>query len=78
MAAVDEHISVAHDLAGLRVLLASRRRDLGLSQLAVDALAGLQPGYTGKLEAGAKGYGRVSLAATLKALGMGLAVVPTT
>ncbi len=68
--------AIAHNLAGLRALMSERRRALGLSQLDVDAIAGLQPGYTGKLETGAKGYGPASLAATLKALGVGIAVVP--
>lgn len=58
-----------------------RRIELGLSQLAVDELAGLPSGYQGKLEAmltnpgakNARGIGRESLPLVLGALGLELA-----
>jgi hypothetical protein len=65
-------IAVAYDLAGLRLLLAQRRRALGLTQLQVDEIAGLQGGYCGKLEIGLKGFGEMSLQAVLGALQAGL------
>lgn len=59
----------------------SRRIELGLSQLAVDARAGLPDGYTAKCEAmltnpnarNARGIGRESLPLLLGALGLELA-----
>ena len=53
----------------LRAALIRRRQQLGLSQRVVDDLAGLQPGYTGKLECGTRGYGN-ALVATIEALGL--------
>lgn len=60
----------------------ARRIELGLSQLAVDELAGLPSGYQGKLEAmlsnpnakNARGIGRDSLPLVLGALGLEIAV----
>ena len=62
-------------LADLRAAIAIRRKKLGLSQLALDDAAGLQSGYTGKLECGAKGFGDMSLAAVLAALGVELTLM---
>ena len=62
-------------LADLRTALAIRRKSLGLSQLALDDEAGLQSGYTGKLECGARGFGDMSLAAVLGALGVHLTLM---
>lgn len=60
----------------LRVTLAAIRKQNGMSQNDFDDRAGLQLGYTGKLECGMKHYGEMSLAATLRALGIGLVVIP--
>jgi len=65
--------------------LVARRHALGLSQLAVDDIAGLPSGYTGKIEASitnpkannARSIGKVSLPLILGALGVKLAVVAT-
>lgn len=54
----------------LRAALAARRKSLGLTQLAVDHLAGLQSGYTGKLEAQIKNFGPMSFDAILGTLGL--------
>lgn len=54
----------------LRKVLAARRRELGLTQLMVDDIAGVQQGYTGKIEAGVKCLGDMSFNAILGALGL--------
>jgi len=57
----------------------ARREELGLSQLELDDLAGLQDGYTGKIEAGpvrGRSFGEVSLPLILDALGVRLVLVP--
>ena len=56
-------------------LLAQRRVDLRISQRALDDAAGLQEGYTGKIECGTRHLGPVSLETLLAALGLRLAVV---
>lgn len=67
--------------------LIQRRQRLGLSQLAVDQLSGLQSGYTGKIERpngktrkGKKWGRRVTLGPIfdywIQSLGVGIAVVP--
>ncbi len=53
----------------LIAVLRARRMDLGLSHLDVDDLAGLQDGYTGKIECGTRGLSMQTLAALLGALG---------
>ena len=55
--------------------LRARRIELGLKHLEVDDLGGLQGGYTGKLECGAKNIGLKSLSGLLAALGAELALV---
>ena len=63
-------------IAGLRVrdyrqlaaAIAARRRQLGLRQLQVDELAGVQSGYTGKLECGDRHFGDLSLPMLLAGL----------
>lgn len=62
--------------------LRKRRVDLGLSQMTVDNMSGLQSGYTGKLEANprsdhARGLGRVSMPLLLSALGCAMVLVDT-
>lgn len=72
------------DYEGLVRAIRERRSALGLSQLALDDLAGLPSGYTGKIEAmltnpgakNARAIGRESLPLLLGALGIELAVVP--
>lgn len=64
--------------------LRARRIALGLSQIAVDAIAGLADGYTAKVEVvltnpgakNARSIGRESLPLLLGALGLVMAVVP--
>lgn len=68
-------VGVAVDYAGLRGLIAARRRELGLRQLEVDDLAGVQSGYTGKLECGLRHFGDMSMGAVLGALGLSLVAV---
>jgi hypothetical protein len=68
---------VITDYRSLRTALAARRRELGLTQLDLDAIALLTDTHTGRLECGTKRYGDVSLAATLAALGAALVLVPT-
>lgn len=68
-------VGTAVDYPGLRKLIAERRKELGLSQIAVDEIAGLAGGYTGKVECGMRCFGDMSLAAMFGALDMSLAVV---
>lgn len=62
-------------ISQLRQVLTARRRALGLRQLELDDLSGTQSGYQGKLEKGIRGYGDMSLSATLGALRLELYVV---
>lgn len=60
--------------------LVNHRRELGLTHLQVDDLAGFQDGYTSKIEMGPKkkhgrGLGRLSLPYLLDTYGLRLAVV---
>lgn len=59
----------------LRKAFAEHRRQSGVRQLELDDIAGLQSGYTGKLECGTKRYGDMSLSCTLGALGLRLVVM---
>lgn len=68
-------IGVATEYKHLRKLVAARRRELGLSQLDVDDMAGLQSGYTGKLECGTRCFGDLSMGAIFGALGLSLEVI---
>lgn len=60
----------------LRQAVARRRKALGLTQLDLDDLAGVQDGYTGKLECGARHFGPLSLGLILQALGVELVLQP--
>lgn len=71
-------VGVAVDYAGLRKLVAARRQELGLRQLEVDDLAGVQQGYTGKLECGLRHFGDMSLGSILGALGLSLVAMRAT
>ncbi|MEJ0094154.1 MAG: hypothetical protein WDN46_12170 [Methylocella sp.] len=70
-----EPMIIVRDYAGLRAAVAMRRKELGLCQLDVDAITGLQSGYYSKLEAGIRGFGPMSFDCVMVALGLELAVV---
>jgi hypothetical protein len=56
------------DYSQLRQAIAARRRQLGLRQLDLDERAGLQTGYAGKVEAGIRKLGDLSLPMILAGL----------
>ncbi|NBS35061.1 MAG: hypothetical protein EBS82_04335 [Methylocystaceae bacterium] len=62
----------------LRKALALRRHELGLKQLELDEMSGCQSGYTGKIEAGIKNLGPVSMPAILEALGLEMVLMRST
>jgi hypothetical protein len=64
--------STPQEIAGLLDL---QRRRLGLTNLCLDDLSGVQQGYTGKLFAGVKRLGEMSLPALLGAVGCKIVVV---
>ncbi len=66
--------AIVTDLYGLGRLLAERRRELGLSQIDLDTATGWPDGYTGKIEAGWRSFGQMSLPLALGALGVSLEV----
>ncbi|MCW5695327.1 MAG: hypothetical protein KIS96_01200 [Bauldia sp.] len=72
-------LGLANNYEDFARILAARRRALGKPQLEIDHIAGLQDGYTGKLEIGGRrggrNAGRVSLFLWLQALGVTIAVV---
>ena len=70
-------LGVVTEYKHLRELIAARRRELGLRQLEVDDLAGVQSGYTGKIECGLRSMGDMSMGALLGALGLHLIVMRT-
>lgn len=59
----------------LRDALRARRQELGLTQLELDYLSGVQDGWTGKAECSAKRWGQMSLACALGALGLRVVLV---
>jgi transcriptional regulator with XRE-family HTH domain len=59
----------------LQRALAARRLSLGMTQLQLDDRSGVQQGYSGKLEKGLRGFGDMSLSATLGALNARLLLV---
>ncbi|MGC1370343.1 MAG: hypothetical protein WA831_10945, partial [Methylovirgula sp.] len=67
---MNEPLAVIREYDDLRALMARRRRDLGFSQLVLDEIAGLQSGYSAKLEASIKNFGDLSLGVVLAALGV--------
>lgn len=69
-------IGVAVSYDDLRRILRERRQALGLTHLQTDEIAGLQSGYTGKLEIGTKNFGPMSLSCMIGALGVKIVVVP--
>lgn len=72
-------LAVVGDYAGLVRLFERRRRELGLTCIDMDYLAGLQEGYTSKIEQFPNRHSRtlgfVSLPNMLRVLGLRLAVV---
>jgi hypothetical protein len=64
------------DYSQLRQAIAARRRQLGLLQLEVDHRSGCQPGYQGKIEAGCRKFGDLSLAMILAGLDCDLYLAP--
>jgi hypothetical protein len=64
------------DYDQLRAAIAARRRELGLRQLEVDDRSGCQPGYQGKIEAGCRKLGDLSLPMILAGLDLDLYVAP--
>lgn len=68
-------IARVSDYDGLVKALRARRIELGLTHLAVDEIAGLQTGYTGKIECGIKRLGVMSLTAILGALKVEMALL---
>jgi hypothetical protein len=60
----------------LTAALAARRRQLGLRQLDADEKSGLQTGYVGKIEAGIRRLGPLSLPMMLAALDCDLLLAP--
>ena len=74
---IGEVVAVARTYDDLVEACRVRRKELQLAQITVDDIAGLQTGYTGKLECGDKRMGAMSLSCLLGALGLELVVVRT-
>lgn len=70
-------LAEVRDYYGLFMALRARAEQVGASRLALDDLAGLQPGYSGKLlgPGQVKKLGPLSLGALLQALGLKLIVM---
>ena len=68
---------IIRDMEGIRQAVRQRRDELNISHETIDALAGLQAGYTSKLLAPIpiKNFGDMSLAAVLGALAIAIVVV---
>jgi hypothetical protein len=64
------------DYSQLTQALAARRRQLGLRQLDLDEKAGLMSGYSGKIEAGIRKLGDISLPNLLAGLDADLFLAP--
>jgi hypothetical protein len=64
------------DYDQLRAALSARRRSLGLRQLDLDEKSSLQNGYCGKVEAGIRHLGPLSLPMILAALDCDLLLAP--
>jgi hypothetical protein len=67
-------VGEVHNYQGLIAALKLRRQQMGMTQLDLDDLAGLQSGYTGKIEAGIKGLAHMSLDCILGGLRVRLVV----
>jgi len=71
------HLTVIRTYEELRAALKRRKNDLGLANLEIDDIAGLQSGYTAKLLCGMKRPGDMSLPALLGALKCELVLMQT-
>lgn len=56
--------------------IVSRRKALGMSQLALEHRAGLAEGHISKIEYGGKRLGPISLPCILKSLGVSIVILP--
>lgn len=70
--------TVIRDYTELRIAVAARRNELGIPQRELDEIAGLPEGYQGKLEAGVRSFGSLSLPLILQALDCELVFRPRT
>ena len=74
------HGTIIQDYPALIAALADRRRDLKVTQFELDQRAGLQDGYTGKIESWAgksgRGIGPLVLPLLLQSLGVVLMIKP--
>jgi len=70
-------IGTAATYPDLLHILAERRRELGVSQRALDDALGVADGYVGKLEVGMRNLGPMSMQALLEALGVRILVAET-
>jgi hypothetical protein len=68
-------LAIVTTFEGLRRAFDLRKRELRLTNLALDDIAGLQSGYTGKLLCGTRRVGEISLPALLGALGLEIVLV---
>lgn len=70
-------IAVVHDYDGLHAALRARADELRISRESIDANAGFQDGYTGKLLAPVpiKGIGQVTLGPLLTVLGLKIVLI---
>jgi hypothetical protein len=64
------------DYSQLCEAVARRRQALGLTQIEADDVCSVQPGYMGKLEAGCRHFGPLSLSGVLDGLGLDIYVAP--
>ncbi|MEJ0094628.1 MAG: hypothetical protein WDN46_14715 [Methylocella sp.] len=72
---VDDGADIVDSYRGIVCTIRDRRKELGLVTLEIEEIAGLQPGYLSKIEAGMKGLGPLSLDSLLPALGLKFQVV---
>jgi hypothetical protein len=68
-------IAIAREYGELINALRDRAEELNVSRETLDAVSGLQSGYTAKLLVGLKGLGRVSLGPLLGSMGVVLVVM---
>mgnify|MGYP001546986344 CR=1 FL=1 len=68
-------VAVVGTYPELTAAIAARRRELGLTQLALDDRTGLPDGYVSKIECGLRRFGDLSMELVLQALGLRLVVL---
>ena len=71
-------LTVGDTLDAIKSAITQKRKELGLSQEAANAITGLQDGYWNKIECGSRRLGYISLPCCLGALGLELVVVEKT